>query len=109
MVQPSSKIQFDVVHPATYDPGYGIKAFSNPVSARAKDNLSTAIGHLKQEGVSAIVLGCTELSLAFGAEDAGVRLIDSTSVLARALIRESMATRSSHFMADLTIKAVSFK
>jgi aspartate racemase len=92
VVQPSSTIQFDLVHPAIYDPGYGIKAFSNPVSARAKANLSIAIDHLKQKGVGAVILGCTELSLAFGVEDAGVALIDSISVLAKALIRESKAT-----------------
>jgi len=92
VLQPSSEIQFDLVHPAIYDPGFGIKAFSNPVSAQAKANLSSAIDHLKQKGAGAIVLGCTELSLAFGVEEAEVTLIDSISVLAKALIRDSMAT-----------------
>ncbi|HEU5148202.1 MAG TPA: aspartate/glutamate racemase family protein, partial [Chryseosolibacter sp.] len=77
---------------AIYDAEYGIKAYSNPVTMRAKENLLLALDYLKQKGVSAVVLGCTELSLAFGAEDMGVRLIDSTSVLAKALIRESLSS-----------------
>lgn len=97
VVQPSSRIQVDLVHPAIYDPEYGIKAFSNPVDVRAKNNLSTAIAHLKDKGVGAIVLGCTELSLAIGLEDDNDPVfIDSTSVLAKALIRESRGAVSQH-------------
>lgn len=77
----SSKLQ-----PAIYDKHYGIKAcgFATP---QARANLLETIGFLQEQGAQAIILGCTELPLAFKdtAID-GLPLIDSTLALARALI-----------------------
>lgn len=76
------------IHAAIYDPVYGIKAQSSPVTAEAKGELMAAIALLKEKGAGVIILGCTEIPLALPeAEIAGLPLIDPNRVLARALIR----------------------
>jgi aspartate racemase len=78
------------VHQAIYDPTYGIKAHSNPVTDTARRLLIDALAHLRDAGAEAVMLGCTELPLAVS--DAvldGTLLIDPTRALARALIRET--------------------
>ncbi len=86
-VVPDEAMQEGLVHPAIYDPGYGIKA-TGAVTARARADLTQAIAALREQGAEAILLGCTELPLAFlGRAYEGIPLIDSTLVLARALIR----------------------
>lgn len=77
------------VHNATYDPKYGIKAQSNPVTKFAKQIILEVINYLKNEGAEAIILGCTEIPLAVTDKKMGETiLIDPTFILARALIRE---------------------
>lgn len=77
------------VHAAIYDPDYGIKSRSAPVSDQARSALIEVIEMLRAKGVTLIVLGCTELPLALtGDRCQGVRLIDPTTCLARALIRK---------------------
>ena len=86
-VVPDEAMQNTLIHPAIYDPGYGIKA-TGAVTARARADLTQAIAALREQGAEAILLGCTELPLAFlGRAYEGIPLIDSTLVLARALIR----------------------
>lgn len=77
-------------HNAIYDLNYGVKAFSNPVTKKAKNIFEDEITRLKQKGAKAVILGCTEIPLAFINESQynGVPLIDPTNILARALIRE---------------------
>ena len=78
------------IHKAIYDPKTGIKAQSNPVTAQARDMVLASIWELKTLGATSIVLGCTELPLAIPEADVyGMRSIDSTLILARALIRET--------------------
>ncbi len=90
VIQPSEEIQEIFVHPAIYLPPYGIKACSNPVSERAKNDLMTAATYLSRKGAEAIILGCTEIPLALSQpEIEDSILIDATSVLASALVRES--------------------
>ena len=90
VVYPTEEIQSVFVHPAIYDPGYGIKAFSNPIKKIAKTNLETAAIYLSRKGVQAVILGCTEIPLAItSAKIENSLIIDATSVLASALIRES--------------------
>jgi aspartate racemase len=56
--------------------------------------LIEAIRHLAASGAEAVILGCTELPLAVTeAEIEGVRCIDPTRALARALIREAAPER----------------
>ena len=57
---------------------------------QAQANLQEGIATLKVAGAEAIILGCTELPLAFSEPTAaGLPLIDPTLILARALIREA--------------------
>lgn len=89
-ILPDIATQENVVHMAIYDPVYGIKAQSHPVSEKARRHLVASIGQLGSAGAEAVILGCTELPLALP-EPAinGMPLIDPTRILARALIRET--------------------
>ncbi len=89
VVVPTSQIQEDILHPAIYHPEVGIKAQSSPVTRQARQWVEEAIGSLITGGADVIVLGCSELPLAIpGTAFYGVPLVDPTTVLARALIRE---------------------
>ena len=78
------------IDPAIYSKTYGVKAFSNPVTEQAKNDLSSGIDHLINNGAEAVILGCTEIPLAVTEQNVnGVPIIDSTKVLARALISAS--------------------
>ena len=86
LVEPSAEIG-KLVHRAIYDKEYGIKAFSNPVTDRARADCRTAVGHLAGRGASPVILGCTELPLALPQRCLeGVELVDPTEITARALI-----------------------
>lgn len=88
-VLPSITLQTEKIHPAIYDAKVGIKALGY-ASEPAQANLLLAIETLKAAGAAAIILGCTELPLAFAEDTAvGLPLIDPTLILARALIREA--------------------
>ena len=79
----------ETIHAAIYDPAHGIKS-AGRVTARARADLARGVVALRAQGAEAVVLGCTELPLAFPeGEYEGVPLIDPTWVLARALIREA--------------------
>ena len=82
--------QDTIVEPAIYDKEFGIKAYSNPVSSEARDKLETAVKSLVIDGAEAVILGCTEIPLALPESNYnGIPLIDSTAILARALILNS--------------------
>jgi aspartate racemase len=88
VVVPDESLQVETIHPAVYDPDYGIKA-TGQVSKRARADLERGIEWLRKRGAEAIILGCTEIPLAFPeGEFNGLPLIDPTMALARALIRE---------------------
>ena len=55
----------------------------NPTSREA---YRAAMAHLVQRGAEAIILGCTEISLLVGAEDAAVPLFDTTAIHAQAAV-----------------------
>ena len=83
------KVLQETVHDATYNPVFGIKSQSNPVTDIAKEKLLEAIRFLQNGGSEAIVLGCTEISLAITDKKIGKTvIIDPTLILARKLIRE---------------------
>jgi aspartate racemase len=82
------KMQEEVIHPAIYDPGYGIKAVSNPVTPRARQDLIKGIDMLKSRGAELVIKGCTEIALAIPENEMkGITLIDPSISLARALIK----------------------
>ena len=91
VLYPSEEMQKMYVHPAIYDLEYGIKAFSNPVNSRAQQDLMIVATNLSRRGADAIILGCTEIPLAInvGTIEKSI-VIDATTILAKALIRESM-------------------
>ena len=82
--------QDTIVEPAIYHKDFGVKAFSNPIKPEARRNLDTGIELLINKGAEIIILGCTEIPLAFPESNYnGIPLIDSTKILARALILNS--------------------
>jgi aspartate racemase len=89
VVLPSKETQASV-HDAIYNAQYGIKAVSQPVSSQAKAQLDKAMAELRANGAELIILGCTELSLLYAH---GQGLIDSNTILARALVCESAPER----------------
>ena len=74
------------VHAAIYDPGYGIKCHPNPIARQAIAALAEAGNELVRSGAQAIIMGCTEIPLALRPVDLGVPKIDTTLILARALV-----------------------
>jgi aspartate racemase len=86
VLAPDAQLQVETVHPAIYDQDYGIKACGY-VTRRAREGILQGIAYLQGNGAQAIILGCTELPLAFPEPELeGLPLIDSTLILARALI-----------------------
>lgn len=95
-VVPDERVQVEVINPTIFDPQWGLKVQSTPPTERARQSLLEAIDHLRDNGAEAIFLGCTELPLAVPESHLdGIRLIDPTRVLARALIRETYPDRLS--------------
>ncbi|WP_428023028.1 aspartate/glutamate racemase family protein [Arcobacter sp.] len=75
-------------HDAIYNTEYGVKAQSNPITKKAKKIFENEIVKLKNMGVEAVIMGCTEIPLAFNDKTVykDVLLIDPSTILARALI-----------------------
>jgi aspartate racemase len=87
IVYPEIQMQEEFVHPAIYDRAYGIKARPNPPHEEARRRLEVAARQLIANRAEAIVLGCTELPLAFRQRTIDqIRVIDANLVLARALV-----------------------
>ena len=84
-----------MVQRAISDPAFGIKAFSDPVSSRARQILlDTAQRLVERKHVSVILLGCTEIPVAVTESCLwDTPVVDATSVLARELIRASCPER----------------
>ena len=80
-------MQAETIHPAIYDPVYGIKAQSDPVTPLARQNLLRGVRQLISQGAELVIKGCTEINLAIPeTEIEGIPLIDPSVSLARALI-----------------------
>ena len=89
-IQVSEEIQNTHINPAIYNLSYGIKAHSNPVNQKVIDSLNKGVKYLIKKDAEVIILGCTEIPLALTQNEInGIPLIDSTKILARALIIES--------------------
>ena len=86
-VTPDLALQENVIHPAIYDPDYGIKS---GMFAQARVELLRGVVALQEKGAELIILGCTEIPLVFPETKIGSTiLVDPTKALARALIREA--------------------
>ena len=69
------------------------------MTEQARQQLMLGIEALQAAGAEAIILGCTELPLAFTEPMvAGLPLIDPTLILARALIREANPAKLKPFI-----------
>jgi aspartate racemase len=89
VVVPSEVVQETAVHPAIYHPQYGIKA-QGKATPQAREKLLQGAQTLQQQGAEAVILGCTEIPLAITENKIGpMMVIDPTTILARALIREA--------------------
>ncbi|MGQ9730199.1 MAG: aspartate/glutamate racemase family protein [Candidatus Zipacnadales bacterium] len=77
----------NLLHEAIYSTDWGIKARSAPVTPRAVTCVYETATYLVAAGAEVVILGCTELPLAFeGDHIAGVPVVDSTRCLARKAI-----------------------
>jgi aspartate racemase len=86
---PDEVMQETAVHAAIYHPHYGIKTHGH-ATPQARKWLLQSAENLQQQGAEAIILGCTEIPLAITENNIGTMLvIDPTTILARALIREA--------------------
>jgi len=74
-ILPDEKVREEMVQAAIYAPDFGIKSCTGKVSTQARRRILSAISHLHDLGSEAVILGCTELSLAV---DEGV--VDGTPV-----------------------------
>lgn len=75
------------IHSAIYDPIFGIKSKSNPVTEKARTILLNEIYNLQNCKAEAVILGCTEIPLAIEKQKVGnCMIIDPTLILARSLI-----------------------
>ena len=84
-----------LVQRAISDPKFGVKAFSDPVTSKARQILlDTACSLVEKKRVSFILLGCTEIPVAVTETSIlETPVVDATTVLARGLIRASCPER----------------
>jgi len=86
-VYPDDDVQHKYIQDAIYNKEYGIKAFSDPTTPRAKKHFKVGLDHLISKGVNAIILGCTEIPLSLkGDTYKSIPLYDSTLILAGKLV-----------------------
>jgi len=78
------------LHDTIYNPDFGIKAHSSPVTKKARENFEKYTNELISKGAQVIILGCTEIPLVMTEEFFnGVQLLDPMQVLAKQLINTS--------------------
>eukprot|EP01084_Bolivina_argentea_P233974 393949_1 len=78
----------DELHQSIYDPDDGIKALSI-ASPRVRNNFEKYVKDLKNKGVEAVILGCTEIPIALPEQELyGVKLVDPMNILAQTLIKQ---------------------
>lgn len=90
---PDKALRETAVHPAIYHPQHGIKA-QGKATPQSRKWLLQSIEDLRQKGAESIILGCTEIPLAITENKIEtMAIIDPTTILARALIREANPTK----------------
>ncbi len=86
---PDENVIRDVLHPAIYHPEFGIKVSPTKISDFARTNVILAMKNLVDKGAEVIVLGCTELPLAFKIKSVmNVQIIDINEVLAMKILEK---------------------
>jgi aspartate racemase len=91
VVVPAWDFQNNIIHRMIYDPVVGLKANAGKVTAQTRQLMDTALAFFQEQQAEAIILGCTELPLVMAGHPFrhDMTIIDSTNVLALALIREA--------------------
>ena len=93
-VIPPREVREHLVHDAIYDRSFGIKANPRSVTAKARENIVSAVRVLRDRGADAVILGCTELPLAIRSSSIeGLPVVDPARMAARALIRTAYPDR----------------
>ena len=93
----------DALNGAIFDPEFGMKGFSSPVSQKARTSVLRAVDDVVEQGAEAVILGCTELPLAVSGDyRAGIPLIDPGQVLAGALVTAGAPDRLRPLRVPLT-------
>lgn len=88
VVTAQSEEEQNEIHQAIYHPEYGVKASGTRISAKAKEQLYTAMDDLINRGAEVILLGCTEIPLVIMEKNIkNIKIINTLNVLARALIQ----------------------
>ena len=83
-------MQEDIIHPAVYHTIYGIKSSSHLIHPQARENLFKGISFSKAHSAELLIRGCSEITLAITESVINrVRTVDTTNILARALIHKS--------------------
>lgn len=104
VVVPPLDMQENFIHPAVYHKTYGIKTVSNPIHPQAIANLNRGISFFKAEGAEMVILGCTEIPLAFTTPTVdGMVVIDPTNILARALIHKTQPNKLKPYIKVRTV------
>lgn len=85
LIKPYEELQ-KKIHSAIYHKTMGIKANSGSTSY-SSEILTEAAKYLEKEKCSSIILGCTELPIAFSKDMTSLNLTDPTEIVAIALIR----------------------
>lgn len=101
VIVPEPEFQNDVIHAMVYDPGFGIKSNAGCITGEVNALMKKALSFFRERRADAIILGCTEFSLMpFESEVNGMLVVDSTDVMARALIKEAthVQTHKKHFV-----------
>lgn len=97
-VSPEPDMQ-ENIHQSIYNPEYGIKSVSNPVSKKAKNILVHGIRDLKAKGAEGIILGCTEIAYALPYKELkNIPLFDTVNILARALIYHTYPEKLQNYL-----------
>lgn len=90
VIVPEPEFQNDVIHAMVYDAGFGIKSNVGCITNEVNALMKKALSFFRERKADAIILGCTEFSLMpFGSQVNGMLVVDSTDVMARALIKEA--------------------
>lgn len=90
VIIPDFSFQNEVVHKMVYDPLYGIKSNPAALTSEVRMLADHALHYFENAHADAIILGCTELSLAIPERVIkGMLIIDSIAALAKTLLKEA--------------------
>lgn len=95
VVVPEYKFQDEVIHRIIYDPNFGIKSHPDKVTTEVMGLLNQTMKFFKEKNTDIIILGCTDLSVIIDKiNPKDMIIVDSTKVLAKALVREATKINS---------------